>query len=75
MNPAIQKSISIVGSQAKLALKVGVGQPTVSKWLNGADIGSRYISAISHATAGQVSEKELLQSVAESDRSSHQACA
>lgn len=68
-------AIGIVGSQSKLALKVGVGQPTVSKWLNGADIGSRYISAISQATDGAISETSILQSISEPERTDRPACA
>lgn len=66
MNNSINKAISLVGSQTELARKVGVGQPTVSKWLNGSDIGARYIVRISVATKGQVSVEEILASVSES---------
>lgn len=63
MNKSISKAITLLGSQAELARKVGVGQPTISKWLNGSDIGARYIVRISVATKGQVSVDEILESL------------
>lgn len=63
MNQAIQRAIDIVGSQSELARRVGTGQPNVSKWLNGAEISSRFIPAISTATDGKVSTSELLNSL------------
>lgn len=63
MNVVIEKAISLAGSQSDLAKIVGVGQSTVSKWLNGAEISSRYISAIVKATDGKVTTDELLKSL------------
>jgi len=66
MNLVIQKAISIAGTQSELAQRVGVGQSAISKWLNGAVIGSRYISAIIAATGGEVSASEILCSLSPS---------
>lgn len=67
MNHVIEKAISITGSQSELARRIGVGQSTVSKWLNGAEISSRYISALTAATNGQISQAEILSSLERSD--------
>ncbi|WP_447868782.1 YdaS family helix-turn-helix protein [Rahnella aceris] len=63
MNHVIEKAIVITGSQSELARRIGVGQSTVSKWLNGAEISSRYITAISAATEGQISQADILSSL------------
>ncbi|HFT0495159.1 YdaS family helix-turn-helix protein [Klebsiella quasipneumoniae subsp. similipneumoniae] len=63
MNLVIQRAIDIVGSQSELARRVGTGQPSVSKWLYGAEISSRFISAIVTATDGKVSAAEILNSM------------
>ncbi|WPO93791.1 YdaS family helix-turn-helix protein [Buttiauxella sp. HR94] len=63
MNHVIEKAINIAGSQSDLAKQVGVGQSTVSKWLNGAEISSRYISALVKATNGEVTTEEILKSL------------
>ncbi|MGE0968689.1 hypothetical protein ACQFN5_00865 (plasmid) [Klebsiella sp. WOUb02] len=46
-----------------MARKTGVNQSTVSKWLNGAEIGSRFIKSIVVATEGKVSAAEILNSI------------
>lgn len=66
-NEIIKQAINIVGSQSELARKIGVNQSTVSKWLNGADIGSRFIKSISIATDGQISTSEILNSISYDD--------
>ncbi|QFH71185.1 helix-turn-helix domain-containing protein [Enterobacter sp. E76] len=66
MNHVIEKAINIAGSQSDLAKQVGVGQSTVSKWLNGSEISSRYISALVKATNGEVTTEEILKSLASS---------
>lgn len=63
MNHVIQKAIRLAGSQANLAKMIGVGQSTISKWLNGAEISSRYISALVTAMDGQVTAEEILHSL------------
>ena len=63
VNEAIKRAICIAGSQSELARKTGVNQSTVSKWLNGAEIGSRFIKSIVIATDGQVSASEILNSI------------
>lgn len=70
MNLAIQRAITIAGSQTELARRVGTRQSSVSKWLNGAEISSRFITAIVTATDGKVSASEILNSLnpARSDR-------
>lgn len=67
MNRVIEKAISIAGSQSELAKRIGVGQSTVSKWLKGAEISSRYISAITTATNDQISQAEILSSLERQD--------
>lgn len=67
MNHVIEKAILITGSQSELARRIGVGQSTVSKWLNGAEISSRYITAISAATEGQISQADILSSLERPD--------
>jgi DNA-binding transcriptional regulator YdaS (Cro superfamily) len=67
MNHVIEKAISIAGSQSELAKRIGVGQSTVSKWLNGAEISSRYISALTTATNYQISQAEILSSLERQD--------
>jgi DNA-binding transcriptional regulator YdaS (Cro superfamily) len=67
MNHVIEKAIVITGSQSELARRIGVGQSTVSKWLNGAEISSRYITAISAATEGQISQADILSSLERPD--------
>lgn len=65
MNHVIQKAIRLAGSQANLAKMIGVGQSTISKWLNGAEISSRYISALVTAMDGQVTAEEILKSLSD----------
>lgn len=65
MNKIIQKAISLCGNQQALAEKCGVTQSTISFWLNGKGISGKYISKIAAATDYQISESEILQSLAE----------
>jgi len=65
MNHVIQKAIRLAGSQANLAKMIGVGQSTISKWLNGAEISARYISALVTAMDGQVTAEEILKSLSD----------
>ncbi|WP_075290723.1 transcriptional regulator [Histophilus somni] len=65
MNKNIEKAISICGSQENLAKACGVTQMAISKWLYGGGINAKYISLISKATGGQVTESELLKSLSE----------
>ncbi|MDR3431076.1 MAG: YdaS family helix-turn-helix protein [Rouxiella aceris] len=67
MNHVIEKAISITGSQSELGRRIGVGQSTISKWLNGAEISSRYISALAAATDGKISQAEILSSLERPD--------
>ncbi|OVZ89915.1 transcriptional regulator [Yersinia frederiksenii] len=59
MNLVIQRVLSIVGSQKKLADICGVSQPAVHKWLNGGLVSPEKVSAIVNATEGQVSAHEV----------------
>lgn len=65
MNHVIQKAIRLAGSQANLAKRIGVGQSTISKWLNGAEISARYISALVTAMDDQVTAEEILKSLSD----------
>lgn len=65
MNHVIKKAIRLAGSQANLAEMIGVGQSTISKWLNGAEISSRYISALVTAMDEQVTAEEILHSLSD----------
>ena len=67
MNHVVGKAIDIAGSQSELAKRVGVGQSTISKWLSGAEISSRYISALEVATEGKISTIEILESLKPTD--------
>ena len=60
-NLFLQKAIEIVGSQAKLAEKIGVNQQLVSYWRNGSVNGvpPRFALAIEKATDGAVKRADL----------------
>ena len=58
-NEAIEKAISICGSQVKLSQECGVSQVSVSFWLNGGGINAKYIPRIV-----KVTEKQILHSLA-----------
>lgn len=66
VNEVIERAIAIAGSQYELAKRIGVNQSTVSKWLNGAEVSSRFIRAIATATGGVISDADILDSVARS---------
>lgn len=63
MNKAIQEAIGIAGSQQKLACMVGIKQSTVSKWLRGSEIKSKYLKKIELATNGKISISDILKSL------------
>ncbi|WKS98335.1 YdaS family helix-turn-helix protein [Gallibacterium anatis] len=60
MNKTIKNIIHIAGSQQKLADFCGVSQMTVSKWLNGGGINSRYIPLLVEASEGLYTSEELI---------------
>ncbi|WP_336747857.1 helix-turn-helix domain-containing protein [Pantoea vagans] len=59
MNLVIQKALSIVGSQKRLAEECGVSQPAVHKWLKGGMVSPEKVSAIVNATGGQIQAYEI----------------
>ncbi|OBW97178.1 transcriptional regulator [Gallibacterium anatis] len=60
MNQGVQQSISICGSQAKLASYIGVSQNAISLWLkNGSKMDVKYIPLIIQATNGEVTARDL----------------
>ncbi|MGY6771858.1 YdaS family helix-turn-helix protein [Gallibacterium sp. ZY190522] len=60
MNQGVQQSISICGSQAKLASHIGVSQNAISIWLNnGNKMDVKYIPRIIQATNGEVTARDL----------------
>ncbi|BDE02164.1 YdaS family helix-turn-helix protein [Pasteurella multocida] len=65
MNKVIDKAISICGSRKKLAEACNVSEMAVSLWLRGGGINGKYVTPISKATNGKVSEKEILNSLTE----------
>lgn len=58
-NKAIEKAISIVGSQQKLAALCGVSQPTVWRWLHSGGMDSKYVVKIVKATSHQVRAQDI----------------
>ncbi|MCQ9124735.1 YdaS family helix-turn-helix protein [Rodentibacter caecimuris] len=65
MNKAIEKAISICGTQQALAEKCGVNQSSVSFWLNGGGITGKSIKRIVAATNNQVNESEIIAGISE----------
>ncbi|MES4611394.1 helix-turn-helix domain-containing protein [Ewingella sp. CoE-038-23] len=60
MNETINKAIQMVGSQKKLALRVGVSQPNVWCWLhNKKRVSPEKVPAIVEATDGQVKAHQI----------------
>ena len=59
VNKVIQRALSIVGSQKKLADVCGVSQPAVHKWLNGGLVSPEKVNAIVNATGGQIQAHEV----------------
>lgn len=59
MNKAIQRAISICGSQKKLAEHCGVSQMSISYWVKGGGISAKYIPLIVKATDGKVRADEI----------------
>lgn len=62
-NKVIEKAILACGSQVKLSQLCGVSQVSISYWLNGGGFNAKYIPKIVAATDGQVTEKELIESL------------
>ena len=56
---AIEKAISITGSQSELARRIGVRQGTLWKWLRKGVAPAEHIVAIERATNGKISRYEL----------------
>jgi DNA-binding transcriptional regulator YdaS (Cro superfamily) len=59
MNLVIQRALSIVGSQKRLADECGVSQPAVHKWLNGGLVSPEKVKAIVNATGGKIKAHEI----------------
>jgi DNA-binding transcriptional regulator YdaS (Cro superfamily) len=55
----IEKAISIIGSQMKLAHICGVSQVTVHKWLNGANVKPEHALKIERALNGAVRKQDI----------------
>lgn len=57
---ALNKAISVVGSQKSLATQIGVVQSAVANWLKrGSTVPSEYCLQIERATKGAVTRQEL----------------
>jgi DNA-binding transcriptional regulator YdaS (Cro superfamily) len=56
---AVERAISILGSQAKLAAACEVTQTAVHKWLYGADIRAENAIKVEKATNGAVTRQQL----------------
>lgn len=56
---ALNKAVSIVGSQKALADQIGVVQSAVANWLSRGNIPAEHCLAIEKATGGQVTRQEL----------------
>lgn len=67
MNKTIMNIIAISGSQQKLADFCGVSQMTVSKWLNGGGINSRYIPLLAQASKGEYTIEDILNELSKSN--------
>lgn len=60
INKPIQTAIEVVGGQLKLAIKIGVAQPTVWNWLHEKKrVSPQYVPAIVKATKGKVLASDL----------------
>ena len=59
MTQALQKAISLVGSQCKLAKKAGVSQPAISQAVQAGRVSARLALKIETATKGAVSKESL----------------
>ena len=58
-----EKAIQINGSQQELARKIGVSQFTISRWLKGEGVNSKYIQALSDATKNEITVEELIKAL------------
>jgi len=56
---AIEKAISLSGSQSELARRVGVRQGTLWKWLKKGIAPAEHVLAIERATNGKVTRYQL----------------
>lgn len=60
MTSALERAISEVGNQSKLAVSIGVKQAHVWYWLNKAKhVPAEHVIAIERATGGKVTRAEL----------------
>lgn len=60
VDQAIEKAINILGSQKKLAMKVGVSQPNVWSWLHRKKkVSPERVLKIVHATEGEVKAHQI----------------
>ncbi|MGC0890434.1 helix-turn-helix domain-containing protein [Pantoea agglomerans] len=60
MNEYIAQVIKIVGSQSKLADRVGVSQVSVSRWLyNKKKVSPRYVPALVKASKGEIKPYQI----------------
>ena len=55
----IEKAISIIGTQKKLADLCGVSQVAVHKWLNGANVKPEHAVKIEAETNGEVRKQDI----------------
>lgn len=55
---ALEKAITLIGNQTKLANAIGVKQQSVNKWLR-SGVPPRRVLAIEEATSGRVTRYEL----------------
>lgn len=56
----IEKAVEIAGSQKKLAIKCGVSQPTIWKWLHGKKkVSPENVNPLIQATGGQIQGYEI----------------
>ena len=61
MKTALEKVIEIIGSQTSLGEKIGLGQATVSAWINRYQhkVGSDYVIAVAEAVEWKITPHEL----------------
>ncbi|KFC12665.1 hypothetical protein GTGU_00281 [Trabulsiella guamensis ATCC 49490] len=59
-NPAVEKAISIAGSQKELAKRCGKAQSTICDWLNGKKrISPEHVPDLVNAVAGEIKDYEF----------------
>lgn len=60
INEPIERAIAVVGTQKKLAERVGVAQPTVWSWLHSKKkVSPEYVPVLVAVTGGAVSAAEI----------------